>query len=522
MLSHNSLKQRSGFRYTLWFIGGLLLLPLTGRAVDPHDALPLRAVIIGGGPNLENNQCAIESNVRYVNRLLPIMIPRTTLFADGNAENPTVLYDIDARNKPVGERLMKLIFKERDSSEINATQYKKPNLGGRLDGATRTVDVRRTFSRLVEDSRTTSLSHLFFYFTGHGSSDRQSNENNVFDMWGNEVLTVRDLAKQIARLPINVPITLVMVQCHSGSFANLIFEAGDPHNDAVDRDIVGYFATIKERVAAGCTSEVNEAEYRDFTSYFFAALTGRDRVGRKVLGADYNRDGRVGMDEAYCYTLANDRSVDVPVCTSDIFLRHFMPTPDAEVFKTPFSKVVEWATPAQRYALIALSRILKREKSEDRLQKAYGDMVQHNYGDIEAYRDTEGAWKSLTRLRESAKRKLQTRYPGLSSEANSRAYERDYQRAASAIAEEAKQGDWQELIQADDKFTASESNQERQQSLESHIIRFVRLGKSVILAHQLRESENQPLISRFERLVKAEGASLLAPVAELPQEQIQN
>lgn len=48
MLSHNSLKQRSSFRYTLWFIGGLLLLPLTGRAGDPHDALPLRAVIIGG------------------------------------------------------------------------------------------------------------------------------------------------------------------------------------------------------------------------------------------------------------------------------------------------------------------------------------------------------------------------------------------------------------------------------------------------------------------------------------------
>ncbi len=519
MPTHNSLRSRNGFRHALWLTGGLLLLPLTGRATDPHDTLPLRAVIVGGGPNLENNQCAIESNVRYLNRLLPAMTPRTTLFADGNADNPTVLYDTDPRNQPAGERILRLALKERDAVEVNSTLYKKPNLGSRLDGATRSADVSRVFSRLVEDNRDETRSHLFLYFTGHGSSDRQSNENNIFDMWGEEALTVRDLAKQIARLPAKVPVTLVMVQCHSGSFANLIFEAGDPHNDAVDRDIAGYFATIKERVAAGCTSEVNEAEYRDFTSYFFAALTGRDRVGRKVTGADFNRDGRVGMDEAYCYTLANDRSVDVPVCTSDIFLRHFMTTPDSQVFKTPYSKVLEWATPAQRYALIALSRTLKRDKSEERLQKAYSDMVDHNYGDITAYRDAETAFKNFKTLRESAKRRLQERFPGLTAEANGNTYQRAYQRAAAALMGEAKQGDWQELLQAEEKLASSESNQERQQIVESHLIRFVRLGKSVILAHQLRESENQPLINRFEHLIKAEGASLLAPVAELPQEQ---
>lgn len=503
---------------SLGLAGALLLLPLTGEALDPRDTLPLRAVIVGGGPNLENNQCAIESNVRYLNRLLPPAAPRTTLFADGDADHATVLYDVDARNLPVGERIARLALKDRAASEANATLYKKPNLGGRLDGATRAADVSRVFSRLAQDNRDEARSHLFLYFTGHGSSDRQSNENNIFDMWGEEALTVRDLAKQISRLPAKVPVTLVMVQCHSGSFANLIFEAGDPRNDAIDRDIVGYFATIKERVAAGCTSEVNEAEYRDFTSYFFAALTGRDRVGRKVTGADYNRDGRVGMDEAYCFTLANDRSVDVPVCTSDVFLRRFMNTPDSQVFKTPFSKVLEWATPAQRYALIALSRTLKRDKGEDRLQKAYADMLDRNYGDIEAARGAETAWKDFNRLRQAAKRKLQDRFPGLASEANSRAYERAYQRVVATLNEEAKQEDWQELLQAEEKLASSETSQERRQVVESHLIRFVRLGKSIILAHQLRESENPPLISRFERLVKAEEASLLTPASEPPKE----
>ncbi len=520
MSPHTHILPNSPLRLTRNLVGILTLLPLAVSANDPRDTLPLRAVIVGGGPNLENNQCAIESNVRYLNRLLPATTPRTTLFADGNPDSPTVLYDIDARKQPVGERVLRLLLKDREAIEVSSTQYKKPNLGSRLDGATKPTEVRRIFSRLVEENRDRPTSHLFLYFTGHGSSDRQSNENNLFDMWGEEAFTVRDLAKQIARLPTNVPVTLVMVQCHSGSFANLIFEGGDPRADAVDRDIVGYFAAIKERLAAGCTSEVNEAEYRDFTSYFFAALTGRDRVGRKVAGIDYNKDGRIGMDEAYCYTLANDRSVDVPVCTSDIFLRRFVLHRDTEVFKTPYSKVYEWATPAQRYALASLSRTLKRDKTENRLQQAYEDMVQHNYGSIEGFRDMEEARRIFNKERQSARRKLLARYPALNSDPSTGAYERAYQRAANAITEDAKQGEWQDLLNSEERLSTSESNGEKLEALESYLIRFVRLGKSVILAHQLRESGNPPLINRFERLVKAESASLLAPVTNFPQEQV--
>ena len=63
-------------------------------------------------------------------------------------------------------------------------------------------------------------------------------------------------------------------------------------------------------MAAGCTPEINEAEYQDFSSHFFAALTGRDRVGRAVTGADYNQDRRVSMDEAFaCYERACEMHV---------------------------------------------------------------------------------------------------------------------------------------------------------------------------------------------------------------------
>ena len=156
---------------------------------------------------------------------------------------------------------------------------------------------------------------------------------------------------------------------------------------------------------------MDEAEYRDFTSYFFAALTGRDRVGRRVTGADYNHDGRVGMDEAYYYTLANDRSIDVPVCTSDAFVRRFVPLKDAEVFKAKYSDVQTWGSPAQRYALDALAHSLKRETGEDRLQKAYDEMFRGQFKGTDSTIDRREALRKFDALRKEAKRTLYGRWP---------------------------------------------------------------------------------------------------------------
>src|SRR5439155_2824070 len=180
------------------------------------------------------------------------------------------------------------------------------------------------------------------------------------DLWGEaQKLSVRDLAIHIASLPSDVPVTLVMVQCFAGELGNVVCAGGDPKAAPVGREIAGFFAATRERTAAGCTPELNEAEYHDFTSYFFAALSGRDRVGRPVTGADYNQDGRVGMNEAFDYSLAKDVSIDVPVCTSDVFLRRVVPGEDEEIFRTSYSQARSWATAAQGAALDELSTTLK-------------------------------------------------------------------------------------------------------------------------------------------------------------------
>jgi hypothetical protein len=161
-----------------------------------------------------------------------------------------------------------------------------------------------------------------------------------------------------------------MVQCFSGAFGNLLFAAGSPAGALVDQRIAGFFAAVPERVSAGCTPALDEATYKDFTGYFFAALTGQDRMGRPVAGADYDDDGRVGMHEAFAWTLIHDDSIDTPVCTSDAFLRRFVQMPDGEIAAMSYKTLESWGTPGQRAALAGLSERLGLT-GDDRLSGAF-------------------------------------------------------------------------------------------------------------------------------------------------------
>ncbi|MFX8762664.1 hypothetical protein ABTM82_20145, partial [Acinetobacter baumannii] len=48
-------------------------------------------LIVGGGPDTEHNQVAIESNVRYLERLLPKDSPTHVLFTDGDPDSKNIL-----------------------------------------------------------------------------------------------------------------------------------------------------------------------------------------------------------------------------------------------------------------------------------------------------------------------------------------------------------------------------------------------------------------------------------------------
>ncbi|WP_434046490.1 MULTISPECIES: hypothetical protein [Sorangium] len=287
---------------------------------------------------------AIEGHIRYFQSLLPAAVERRVLFADGRRGTRSVQF-LD------GHRM----------------RYRAPRLP-RIDGATTRAGLDAVWRKFAAAR---PGDPLLLYFAGHGSpAPGRDLDNNVFDLWGGGALSVRDLAARIDDLPDETPVVLVMAQCFSGSFANLLFEGGRPDGELVERDVVGFFAATRDRPASGCTPEINEADYTDFSSFFFAALSGVDRLGKRVDGADYDQNRFVGMNEAYAYALLHQATSDVPVATSDVFLRRFVNKPDHETMATPFARILSWATPAERAALEGLSDALGL-RGEHRLRVAY-------------------------------------------------------------------------------------------------------------------------------------------------------
>lgn len=479
------------------------------RAVCAQNGA-LHTLIVGGGPERKENQVAIESNVRYVGSLLPPQADRITLFADGNPHSRTVLYDVDEHAIEPGQRVLDLLL--ADTAADPGSHYRRPQLGAPLDGAATRAEIAKAFARLA--GNITAPDPLFLYCTGHGSPNERDGENNQFDLWEganpNEAISVRELAQQIARLPAAVPVTIVMVQCFSGAFGNLIFEGGDPHGAPVGRDLAGFFAAVNNRPAAGCTSAVNEAEYKDFTSYFFAALTGRDRMGRRVTGADYNGDGRVGMDEAYCYTLAHDASIDVPVCTSDVFLRRFVPMHENEVFANLYADVAGWATPAQRAALDELSR-RAHLTGDGRVERAYRDLMDSPATTTVRHGPRHLALaRQFDTLQKQGRESVLARWPAL-ARPGSTGYPAAVREAARELNRQVQAGRWKALMSADDALDKAVHAAENREIAESYQMRFVRLCKSIVLAHQLRETGQPDIQARFKSLIAAEGRTLLPP-----------
>lgn len=327
------------------------------------DSPPLTVLTLGGGPNFSHNQVAIESNVRYLCGLLPSRVDHTILFADGDPNDRTVEYSADGRKLSKEEQVFRVLF--RQDPDTTLTRFRVPDLP-KIDGPSNHKSYHEAIGKIAA---LPPSSPALLYFTGHGSPTQGNLDNNQYDLWNDGGLTVKELSAEIARLPKGRPVTVIMVQCFSGAFGNLLFTGGDPKGELIDRPICGFFATTQDRVAAGCTPEVNEKYYRDFTSYFFAALTGRDRLGHRVPPPDYNNDGKVGMDEAWAYALVTSPSIDVPVPTSDIFLRRFAALTDAELGGATWQHVHDIASPAQKIALDGLTHALG-DDSPDRIKTA--------------------------------------------------------------------------------------------------------------------------------------------------------
>lgn len=293
-------------------------------------------LVFGGGGAPSYNEIALEKNMLYFQRSLKELgfsaSNAPIYFANGNTGEKTVRY-ID----------------ERGSEQYKA--HTVPN----VQGASSIANLRTWLSDAATEKSSTPL---FFYFSGHGGHNRANEDNSTLLMWRDRQLDVQNFTQMLDQLPQNKPFVTMMSQCYSGSFANLIYRGGNPNQGIALQTRCGFFATIKSRPSVGCTPEVNEADYRDYSSSFFAGLTGRDRVGRKVASADYNRDGRVSYAEAHAYAKVDKFTTDLPISTSEAWLQRQVsnPTMQQQILGQPIAPLAKIARPEQRFVIESLSK----------------------------------------------------------------------------------------------------------------------------------------------------------------------
>jgi hypothetical protein len=494
---------KRAFGTLIFVVISSLLAPASLVAADHFLA-------IGGGDSPTNNQISLEKNVLFFQRVLcdcqgPTTVP-DVLFSDGTAGTRDLQFDPSEDPPRLNVLLARLFGREGDLYH----HYRKHQITG-LTGPSTRAGLDAWFNgegkKLAEGDR------LIIYFTGHGGGGKPA-ANTTISMWCERPMHVNEFAGLLDRLSPKVQVVLVMVQCHSGGFANAIFKDGKPGNELSPARRCGFFATTFDRLAAGCTSDTTEDDYKDYSTYFFAALDGKTRAGKPVSGCDLDGDGRVSFAEAHAYTLIHSDTIDIPTTTSDAFLRQFSKTSGKWPGRGPtisYPTLLAGASVVQKAALEGLSEQLKLT-SDDRAPE-----VQHLAELVEAERktverDQKRKSDEADRVSQNIRFRVLQRWPELSNPYSPVSQELMKQEGTSiqeAIEKDSDTAKWELLRRDADKLD------DREMDLQRRWVkcqRMIRLLETVTLAINLEKVATPGTIERYKQLMEDE-AGVLSPKA---------
>lgn len=489
-----------------------------------------KILVIGGGYSPSGNQVSLEKNVQFFQRLLETQSPGTKsdiFFADGFSEGRDLQVN-DISSVPIANRLMAEFFA---STRDLGMYYRSHQVAG-IRGATTPNNLAKWFRE--EGSKMQRDDRLILYVTAHGggSSDKSNPYNTTIYLWNNQKIPVSQLVKHLDGLPDGVSVMTVMVQCHSGGFARYIFDGGNASKGLSGQNRCGFFATIHSRPAAGCTSDIDEANYQEYSSFFWAAIGGQNRLGESINRPDYDQDGAVSFEEAHAYTVLTSNTIDFPIKTSGEFLRihsKFGKTEEDGLTSKDltYSELLELANPSQRAILDGLSEQLElagenrfataRSRSRQSTGRSRSSSGRPTTG--RGRRPQSPAGQLKMRIAADTKRK----WPELANVLSPVAIELVTKRSDEFVAAIEKHPKYQEYrrLQQEEKSKGSMTLSPARQKVKYE--RWVRIAENIILAENLSRIANSDLQERFRQLVAAEQSTLFSlPVEETIEDKLKD
>lgn len=280
-------------------------------------AAPARAAdhvwLIGGGYDPDSSQAQIEQNVLWVSQLLRAAPGKHRLrvyFDDGDDPGRDVKELVPLRGGDLEP--VRRLYAYGHTAGYRYRNHVLPRVDGGTERTSLTAQLEREIAGLKAGDR------LLIVFNGHGTRSRRDPGGNRLWLWKGTSLDVRELDALLARVSPEARVRFVFTQCYAGAFARL---APGP-----DGNRCGFLAEAEDRQAEGCAAGVDANDYRDYTTYFFAALSGRTRLGQPLpVNPDLDGDGQVSFYEAHLYALRVGESADLPRATSEDFLERWQP-----------------------------------------------------------------------------------------------------------------------------------------------------------------------------------------------------
>ena len=281
---------------------------------------------IGGGYSPTGNQVSLEKNVQLFRKLLseeyPQGVSHDVYFSDGDSPARDLVFETPMEGAPRANLLLARIFQQ---SRYFNQHYRSHEIDN-VQGGSNRKNIQQWFE--TTGSKLKAGDRLVLYVTAHGgrSGDKKNPMNTTLYLWNSERIQVKELADWMDNVDPEVPIVTVMVQCFSGGFSNVLFNHGANKDGVSAANRCGFFATVHDRVAAGCTPDIDEENYREYSTYFWEAIRGTTRTGKPIEKPDYNEDGTISFEEAHAYALLTSPTIDISIKTSGTFLREFSKT----------------------------------------------------------------------------------------------------------------------------------------------------------------------------------------------------
>lgn len=478
---------------------------------------PPHFLVIGGGYSPGGNQVSLEKNVLYFRRVLGelglLEAPRHLLFADGRDRGRDLQFMDPAFHIPEINRAFAELL---GSTKGIANQYRSNGLAPNGPSSLSEIDkwLSSTGSKLNKEDR------LMIYFTGHGGKgDKKTPQNTNVYLWNNQKLKMSDYTKRLDKIPADVPVLMVMVQCYSGGFANIIFKDGDPKKGMAAHSRAGFYATVYNRVAAGCTPDIREENYQEYSTNFWEALCGKTRLGANVKKPDFNGDGKISYVEAHAHVIISSETIDIPVKTSDAFLRQYSKTarpkdakdsePDAWMnIEQNYEEILEHASPEDRAVLEALSGKLglKEENRTKEARDLMNKLEEQRKKLAEQKKKPDG---ERNKIKAKLAGEIRKRWPEVSNpyHPDARAlFEPEQSKQVMALLK--KGGAWGKFIKAKSESSALEKKRFELDRRKVKCMRFVRVLENVVLEKNLEVAAKKEIIARFKKLKVLENGTL--------------